>query len=406
MAQEENAQCKVTFYILTFARYLVLFATCSGLAGVLLGICTYLPPGSEKLSAVEGPAPAVTCTMVLAVVFFSTQLVIAACRSYTELTGVEFPQILGMMHAASISMEFAPMLAVLFLAARMRALQHDAQPQEWAQACMFASVGAMCVMSLLAIIVPLTLGGSLTTNAWTQEVVVDVGRPILAYVFISLRFLCMLCFYGGAMGVVISIFIFEAPQPLETLPVSPTVQCVVNLTCQFFFVYFLMTIMLTASELTGGAIPMEQWSMFPAIEAARATVAFAPMLSIIFLTTRMYALLLTDNKGAPQSWVQDAMYMATWSLEISGLMCLGTGLLMAKVETDYEGNVVNKFANWYIGVIVTAIRYTSMLFLYGGMVMVMIGLFTMTPENANGRGSIPLASAGASATTFTYGSSQ
>jgi len=101
----------------------------------------------------------------------------------------------------------------------------------------------------------------------------------------------------------------------------------------------------------------------------------------------MYALLITNNEGAPQAWVQDAMYMTTWSLQVSGLMCLGTGLLMGKVETDYDGNVVNKFANWYVGMVVVAIRYASMLLLYGGMVMVIVGLFTMTPENANGRGS-------------------
>ena len=29
------------------------------------------------------------------------------------------------------------------------------------------------------------------------------------------------------------------------------------------------------------------------------------MLGILFVTTRMYALLLTDKKGAPQAWEQD-----------------------------------------------------------------------------------------------------
>ena len=37
------------------------------------------------------PAPAVMRTMILAVVFFSTQLVMAAYSSYAEVTGVEFP---------------------------------------------------------------------------------------------------------------------------------------------------------------------------------------------------------------------------------------------------------------------------------------------------------------------------
>jgi len=376
---------KVTFYALTSVRYLVLYALYGGLAGVIVAICTYLPPSSQKP---EAPSPAIMCTMILAIVFFSTQLIIAVCRSYLELTRVNFPQIVGMMHAASTTVEFAPMLAVLFLAASMRALQHDAKPQEWAHNCMFASTGAMCVTALLGIAVPLTLGGNLKRNPWTHEVVVEVPKPFIGYVFIALRYLCMLCFYGGTLGVIVSIVSFESPGGAgATLPVSPTVQCVINLTCQFFFVHFVLTVMLTVSEMTGGVIPMEKWSLFPAVEAARLTLAYAPILSMLFVTTEMYALLITDKTGAPPSWVQDGMYMATWSLQTSSLMCLATGLFMAKVETNYDGSVVNKFSKRKVGTLLVLLRYSSLLLMYGGMVMVIVGLFTITPGSANGRGS-------------------
>jgi len=237
------------------------------------------------------------------------------------------------------------------------------------------------------------------TNPVTKESTFEVPNPMLGYVLLAVRYVCMLSFYGGAVGVAYSIFTFEAPAgPEATLAVSPTVQCVVNLTCQFFFVYFMVTAMLTVSEVTGGAVPMEQWKLFAAIDSTKATLAFAPMLSILFVTTRMYALLITDKKGAPQAWVQDGMYMATWSLLISFLMCLATGLIMDKVETDEDGNVVNKFSNKYVGIAVTVIRYLSMLLLYGGMTMVIVGLFVMTPETANGRGSVPLVSDAVNAT--------
>lgn len=92
------------------------------------------------------------------------------------------------------------------------------------------------------------------------------------------------------------------------------------------------------------------------------------------------------------------MYMATWSLMISFLMCLATGLVMERVETDEDGNVTNKFSNQYVGISVTAVRYLAMLLLYGGMTMVIVGLFTMTPENANGRGAVPFVTDAVSAT--------
>jgi len=391
--EESESDGKIVFYTLTAARYLILIGLYGGLAGVIVGSCTYLPPGATVDMAIElpAPAPAVLCTMILVVVFFTTQLVIAVCRSYTEFTGIEFPKLVGLMNAAATTVEFAPMLAVLFLAARMRALQHDAQPQAWAQRCMFASTGAMCLTTIMAMAVPLALGGTMKTNPVTKEHTFEVPSNLFGYMLVPVRYVSMLGFYGGALGVAYSIFAFEAPTG-ETLPVSPTVRCVVNLTLQFFFVYFMMTAMLTVSEITGGKIPLEKFRLFAAIENTKATLAFAPMLCVLFVTTRMYALLITDRKGAPPAWVQDGMFMSTWSLMISFLMCLGAGLVMDEVETDEDGNVVNKFSNGYVAVAVTVVRYLTMLLLYGGMVTVIFGLFVMTPETANGRGSIPVVS--------------
>merc|ERR1719424_1145970 len=68
------------------------------------------------------------------------------------------------------------------------------------------------------------------------------------------------------------------------------------------------------------------------------------------------------------------------------------GFIMDEVETDDDGNVVNKFSNKYIGWLMIAIRYLTMLLLYGGIATVIYGLFVMTPETANGRGSVPVVS--------------
>jgi len=84
--------------------------------------------------------------------------------------------------------------------------------------------------------------------------------------------------------------------------------------------------------------------------------------------------------------------MATWSLLISFVASMAAGLLLDKVETDEDGNVVNKFSNKYVGVAMVAIRYLAMALLYGGITMVIVGLFVMTPETANGQGSVPVVS--------------
>merc|ERR1719335_620581 len=155
---------KIGFYVISATRYLILLGLYGGLVGVIVGICIYLPPGATDLSKLPPPAPAVMCTMILAVIFFATQLVVAGARSYTEFTGTEMTKLVNVMNAAADTASFAPMLSILFLAARMRALQHDGQPQRWAQQCMFASTAALAVTVLLAIVVPLLLNGEMKTD--------------------------------------------------------------------------------------------------------------------------------------------------------------------------------------------------------------------------------------------------
>merc|ERR1719272_971579 len=155
---------------------------------------------------------------------------------------------------------------------------------------------------------------------------------------------------------------------------------------------------MTVSEVTG--VEMSKWRLFSALEASKSTLAFAPMLAILFVTTRMYALLITDKKGAPQAWVQDGMYMATWSLSLSFLACMITALVMDEVAADEDGNIVNKFANEWVATAMTFLRYFTMLLLYGGIATVIVGLFVMTPETANGEGSVPFLSDVVNSTPF------
>merc|ERR1719482_2590036 len=117
--------------------------------------------------------------MMISVLFFAVQLIIAACRTYTEATGKDFSRVVGVMNAAATTVEFGPMLAILFLAARMRALQHDGQPQPWAQNGMFAATGALSVTTLLAVVVPLALNGSMKINEKTKEATFEVPNPTL-----------------------------------------------------------------------------------------------------------------------------------------------------------------------------------------------------------------------------------
>ena len=70
----------------------------------------------------------------------------------------------GALQGAIVTLFFAPMMAVLFIGARMRALQMDpinGAPQRWAQNCFYACTYAIMIQCILAIAVPLILGGSI-----------------------------------------------------------------------------------------------------------------------------------------------------------------------------------------------------------------------------------------------------
>merc|ERR1719487_2123548 len=111
----------------------------------------------------------------------------------------------------------------------------------------------------------------------------------------------------------------EHPQGAQyTPPISVTMQCVINLTVQFFICYILIWVATTVKELTGYELHFISNTM----ENAKGTLAFCPMLAILFVGTRMRALQITNNKGAPQGWAQDGMYMATWAILLQFMMVL------------------------------------------------------------------------------------
>merc|ERR1719174_3419472 len=206
------------------------------------------------------------------------------------------------------------------------------------------------------------------------------------------RYAIMVCIYVGFSAIIYSIFTIQHPKgPEFTIPISVTMQCVINLTVQFFFVYGMIWVCVTLKEFTGF-----EWALLTqTMENAKGTIMFCPMLAILFVGTRMRALQLTDNKGAPQGYVQDGMYMATWSLLIQFLMCL---IMPVFTNKRYDPDTLDgsqkateePISNYWGAMAVTVLRYFALLALLGGVTTVTIGVFMMTPETANGRGSIPV----------------
>merc|ERR1719183_2306662 len=338
-------------------------------------------------------SPAVMSTILLTTMFFTVYFLVAACKTTIELSGRGpfITKLEGTLILAKYTVNFCPMLAILFIGARMRALQIDPKhgnPQRWAQMCFYACTASVCVQTILVLIMPVCTECECKEGVSEGDVVFIMDSQILAGVITAIRYLALLGLYGGFTAVICSIFLISHPTDISlTPPISPAMQCVMNLTLQYFTIYLVLFVSITVKQFTHMEILGYVISIF---ESARMTVMFAPMLSMLFIGTRMRALQLTKatdgtipTTAGPQTWVQDGMYLATWSVLVQLIMailvpiCTGTG----KPEMDHSGNVKTpEGSHPYVGYAIETVRYLCLLAMYGGIVTVMVGVYLMTPE--------------------------
>merc|ERR1719152_166047 len=388
----KSQACAIAFTVL---KYIILIMLYLGAIGVVYGIITYVPPAGTWPAGKTYPvAPAVQCTMILSAQFFLVYGGIQVARTWTQFTASnphETSKFENALMTATASMNFAPMLAVLFIGARMRALNMDpinGNPQKWAQNCFYMCTYALLAQTICSVAVPLALQGEAKPGRIEGDMEYTVENKALGTILVMGRYVMMICIYVGVGCVIYSIFTIQHPKgPEYTIPISPTMQCVINMTFQFFFVYIWIWAAITIKEFTG-----YEWALLTqTMENCKGVVMFCPMLAILFVGTRMYALQITDSKGSPQGWCQDGMYMATWSLLIQFVMVLVTPCATGEpAQVDEDGNIKWEPENKILFYVVVAIRALGFILLYGGIIAVITGLYTMTPETANGRGAVPL----------------
>merc|ERR1719446_185217 len=236
-------------------------------------------------------SPAVACTMNLSMQYFAVYLAIAVLQTWEQFNSVtpETRKLGGILQLATNTVNFAPMLCILFIGARMRALQLDPKygnPQAWAQNCFYLCSYSVLVQLLLVLAVPYVLGGNVVEGEAEGDITFELPNPTLFMVFSALRYLLMLALYGGFTAVIVSVFLIEAKEG-PTPPVSPTMQCVMNLTVQYFFVYLLLWVFLTLKQLSLTSLAPFLRIAIPTMEAAKGTVIFCPMLSVLFVGLRL-----------------------------------------------------------------------------------------------------------------------
>merc|ERR1719446_69916 len=147
-------------------------------------------------------SPAVACTMNLSMQYFAVYLAIAVLQTWAQFQGtsMETRKLAAILQLATNTVNFAPMLCILFIGARMRALQLDPKygnPQAWAQNCFFLCSYSVLVQLLLVLAVPYVLGGNVVEGEAEGDITFELPNPTLFMVFSALRYLLMLALHGG-----------------------------------------------------------------------------------------------------------------------------------------------------------------------------------------------------------------
>merc|ERR1719456_2211072 len=112
----------------------------------------------------------------------------------------------------------------------------------------------MCTYSVLAqtllvILMPYCVSCTAKKGASEGDVTFDMENPTIAMVMTAVRYVLLVCLYGGFTAVIVSVFIIEHPKDVSlTPPISPAMQCVMNLTAQYFFIYLMLFICITVKQ--------------------------------------------------------------------------------------------------------------------------------------------------------------
>ncbi|CAK0855384.1 unnamed protein product [Prorocentrum cordatum] len=147
------------------------------------------------------------------------------------------------------------------------------------------------------------------------------------------------------------------PSPVLVQPASTTVQCITNLTCQFFAVYTVLFLLQSSTRLGLTALQREEKSFGPVVE----TVHFVPMLCVLFMATRMRAVQLTHGEPEqyelPQWWVKAAMQSCSWwmlALTVIVLLtsCLHVEAVDSKVKRPTIGPTMLRYLRDFVMMIV------------------------------------------------------
>lgn len=378
-AQQKNTLVDLLHNLALATRYISIIA-------VLVGLLTMSVPGQD------GPAltDSACCVVSLVVQYFVIFTLWEASRAWDTMNYApgQTGRLQGILELAKKTVNYAPMLCVLFMVARMRAdIVTGGVLPDFAIRSFYICTYVLLAQTLFAIILPYALVGVSTKPGDMPGDIKYTGDNQSSLGIISLaRWACIIALHIGMITILVSIFTIEAPSG-KTPALSATARCVTGLTSMYFLLYVIYSALLSIKEFGDPKSVKEIQGTVSIFEDTLVTVKFVPMLCVLFIGTRLRALQMTAYKGSPQGWVQDCMSLCVWATYVQALFFLLIGFWQGKAPSARPESR-QEAQNDSCGMFTTFIQYFCMLLLYGAVIGVIVGVFQMTPANANGKGNL------------------
>merc|ERR1719456_751536 len=169
---------------------------------------------------VNGVTTSMKCVISLTIQFMIVYTCLAIVRMMADAWGVKYDNfpIQKILTTATLTVNFAPMLAILFLACRMRVTQltkGKGNPPEWVQVSMYFCTYSVLLMTIVVCVIPLFTGEVFGVDPKTGMIPENeehFENKICAICFTVIKFLILLGLYGGAIAIVYGISTYVPPK--------------------------------------------------------------------------------------------------------------------------------------------------------------------------------------------------
>ncbi|CAD7966678.1 unnamed protein product [Amoebophrya sp. A120] len=288
-----------------------------------------------------------------------------------------------------------PMLAILFLATRIRCQQlgkglptkYDL-PLPWMKDFMAFSAIAITIQLALMFVTPI-LSGKLPEVDHEGNLILDPRKDparsrntamkimlILRLVCVLIIFLCALAVAKGNDDMADIPAVINLWRPMAPPAVSPAVGVVFYFSYFFFSVYFLQ-----------GIVRLLNWKSFDAVlQVATTSMQIVPVLCALILASRMRALQIDPVSGAPQHWCQKLFYVTFVAVIIQIVAILATALFIGGQHSEEKQDpnastaaVQNKFHVRFPGMFafLNAIRFFALSAVYASILGITFAISQM-----------------------------